>query len=117
MAEIYSILQTDGVTRVTFFSNPEMADILQAQEAASKLINAGHRLGDFRNVNLDKVSPRRAADNSRSLVKAPSKIAILVNSDLSFGLSRMHDACRTDKTTQVRTFRDETEAIDWLNLS
>ena len=39
---------------------------------------------------------------------------MLVNQDLSFGVSRMYEAYRKSSMTDVKVFREEAEAIDWL---
>ena len=44
----------------------------------------------------------------------PSRVAMLVSQDLSFGVSRMYEAYRKSSMTDVKVFREEAEAIEWL---
>ena len=54
------------------------------------------------------------ADKSKRLGQEYSKVAILVDSDLSFGLSRVYEVFRADKNVESVVFRDKAEAMAWI---
>lgn len=73
------------------------------------------QLSDARAVTA-AVSSDRLADLARSQVfTAGSRRAILVESDLVFGVSRMYQAYATQGGPEVRVFRDPDEASEWLD--
>lgn len=61
-----------------------------------------------------------SGDGVRTLAKTSafgpqSRRAILVADDNTFGVSRMYEA-QADQAGEVRIFRDEVEALDWLGI-
>lgn len=105
---------------VTFkFSGPVTVEIII--EMAGRLMARGgflsyRRLWDFREsgftLSLDDL--KKVADFVRQGDTASSRVAMLVEGDLSFGVSRMYEALRSTEGTAVMVFRDETKAVDWL---
>ena len=64
-------------------------------------------------VELGGEDMRRLA--SRSIFSPNSRRAILVNTDLVFGLARMFEMLREDFGEQgIRVFRDLGDALDWV---
>lgn len=47
-------------------------------------------------------------------LSAHSKVAVLAPSDLAFGLARTFEVHRADTTTELRVFREEQAARQWL---
>jgi len=42
--------------------------------------------------------------------------AVLVSSDVAFGLARMHEQMRGDSADELQVFRDRAAALEWLGL-
>ena len=61
---------------------------------------------------------RRVAEAFARADREPerSKIAIVADGDLHYGLSRMYQAFRADSPLVLEVFRDLTEARSWLGL-
>lgn len=77
-----------------------------------------HRLFDFRGV--DSMPPSSdVANAARSYRELPplepgTRIAVLVDSDLGFGIARMFAGVAGPAGEQFNTFRSESEAMLWL---
>ena len=46
-----------------------------------------------------------------------TRCAVVAGSDLALGATHMYQALRTDAETEMRAFRDEESALEWLGLS
>lgn len=99
---------------------PTVQDILDVNKKLSEggEFIVGGRLWDFRDSAVDFTAAELAeiASVSNRMGWHPSKIAILVGNDLTFGLSRMYQVFRESEHTAVSVFRDESEALRWLLL-
>ena len=58
---------------------------------------------------------KQVARLARRMVHRPSKTAILVSNDLSYGLSRVYAAYREEPDTRTRVFTSEAAARAWLH--
>jgi hypothetical protein len=56
-----------------------------------------------------------AASAGKAKLKRPSKMAVVATEDLSFGLSRVFEFFRYQDGVESRVFRNEEEALVWLN--
>jgi hypothetical protein len=80
----------------------------------------GRELTDLRGANLRGVTAegiRSLAERARGAAARPSRlrrVAILVDSDLAYGLGRMYEAYCLPGTVLVAVFRREDEARRWL---
>lgn len=111
----YSTETGDGLVIVRFDRKPGVADI---KAALSDPITQAfkHRLYDFSGgLDLSADDIRHLADVSAGQQITPEKLAAVVaGDDMAFGLSRMFEVYREDAGTQARAFRDEAEALAWL---
>jgi hypothetical protein len=57
------------------------------------------------------------ADLVKTNPQQPGMVAIVADKDLLFGLSRIFSGHREDRQTRVQVFRDESNALEWLNKS
>lgn len=86
-------------------------------------ISAGHdELIDLRGVEAggEVTSPtlRRVASMFSAIDRTPerSRVALVANSDVAYGLSRMYQAFRSESPLDLRVFREMPEAREWLGL-
>jgi len=118
MTMTYEIIEDQDVLVVSIKGNPAVDDIkhiLDEIRNASGYLSST-RLWDFyessfnfsQNEILDIASYASSTDNR------PAKVAMLVNEDLSFGVSRIYQAFRHTDLTEINVFRDKTEALAWL---
>ncbi len=117
MTKIFSIIQHEDITEVSFSSPPEMADLLEATIAHATTEVSRKRLWDMScgyNVSTDEL--QQIAKRGR-VVEMPvnSKVAIVAPDDLSFGITRVYSALRQDPRSQHQTFRSRDKTIAWLN--
>ena len=90
-------------------------------EANRKLAQDGRfiynrRLWDLREcfVNFSVEELQTIANFGDHADYRDAKVALLVATDLSYGLSRMFQAFRKSEHTHVAVYRDEGEAMRWL---
>jgi len=114
----YDISDLEDILLVTIKGNPTVDDIKQILDETRSGSGYSHtaRLWDFsdsrfnfsQNEILDIASYASFSDDR------PSRVAILVSEDLSFGVSRIYEAFRHSDLTKINVFRDKAEAIAWL---
>ena len=84
------------------------------------LYRAGmHELVDFRGVSprgLTTQDLEKFRDVNRSLADrlAPARLALLVDTEVGYGLGRMFAALSEDSKIETRVFRDEDDALAWV---
>lgn len=99
-------------------------DLLRYVEEATRRPGepTGHvELVDLRGVDVTRVEGRtlrRIAHQFGQSEKAPQRVrvALVADSDVSYGLARMYQAFRADSPLDLRVFRDMGEARAWLGL-
>ena len=74
------------------------------------------RLWDFRGctVDLSNDDLRQIVEYGSARDREPGRVAILADTDLVYGLSRMYEVFRSSDRSEYRAFRDEDRATDWL---
>lgn len=74
------------------------------------------RLWDIRGADLRLTTDdlRDIAVEANVRTARPSRVAVLADHDLGYGLARIHQVYRESVTTKVAVFRDETGALEWL---
>ena len=60
---------------------------------------------------------KKIAKFAASADQGPSKIAMLVSSDVSYGMSRMYHAYRSSENAEVNVCKDRSAALIWLRQS
>lgn len=117
MTKIFSIIQHEDITEVSFSSPPGLADLLEATNAHATKKVSRKRLWDMScGYNISTEELQKIAQRGRT-VRTPehSKVAIVAPDDLSYGITRVYSALRQDPRSQHKTFRSRDEAIAWLN--
>ncbi len=114
----FEISAKDDILLVTIKGNPSVDDIKLILDKTRDSSGYSHntRLWDFRDASFD-FSQHEIVDIAAYASAAddrPSRVAMLVNEDLSFGVSRIYEAFRHSNLTQINVFRDEAEAMAWL---
>lgn len=112
----YSIEDVGGITVTTFFVKVDLEITKRAMDNALKNWACILRLWDFAfGVDYSQEDVVEIATKGKAMWPAPSKGAIVVPDDLSFGVMRMHDVYREKEQLETRTFRKRQEAMAWLN--
>lgn len=118
MKAIFDIFEKKGVLFICIEGDPTVSDIKQALDQTRDESGYNHlsRLWDFRKASFDFSAEEleEIASYASAADLDPSRVAMLVGQDLSFGVSRMYEAYRSSPMTDVKVFREEGEAIDWL---
>jgi hypothetical protein len=111
-------LQDDGVARVTFDEPVTFDDALAAFRALTceDAFVASRRVFDMRGCDLRVTSSelRRLAYVGKEEDCRPSRIALIADRDVTFGRLRQHRALRQSAHTDISVFRDEADAMRWL---
>ena len=104
--------------RVVLTGRVEIEDVLEAIDAltADGVFVSRKRLWDIRACELVLTASdlREIAAVGKSRDIPNSRGALLVSSNVNFGLSRMHEVFRQTDGHAVHVFRDESEALAWL---
>ena len=111
-------LNNDGVAWITCRTALTFEDALAAfhELTGPSGYVSPRRLWDLRDceMKIDRADLRRLAVLARGRDSHPSRVALLANEDLVFGLMRQHGAFREGPNAEFRVFRCEDEALAWL---
>ncbi len=114
-------LQHDGVARVTFDEPVTFDDAFAAFLALTSEDGfvAPRRVFDLRGCDFRVTSSelRRLAHMGKNQDREPSRIALIADRDFTFGRLRQHRAFRESPITDISVFRDEADAMRWLEDS
>jgi hypothetical protein len=104
---------------VRFSGIVERADVIAAIRALASdgAFSTSKRLWDLRGCELDVTTEdlREIADTSSEAGGKGDGVGVLVDRDVNFGIVRIHMALRDPEDQQYRLFRDQSEAIAWLD--
>jgi len=118
MEATFDIFENKGVLFICIEGDPMVSDIKQALDQIRNESGYNHlsRLWDFRKASFDFSAEEleEIASYASTADLDPSRVAMLVGQDLSFGVSRMYEAYRKSPMTDVNVFREEAEAVEWL---
>ena len=118
MNATFDMYEKEGILYIDIEGDPTVSDIIKALDRMRD--KSGYsslcRLWDFRKASFafSAEELEEIASHASSADQAPSRVAMLVNQDLSFGVSRLYEAYRKNTLTDVKVFRDKTAAIQWL---
>jgi len=114
----FEISAQEDILLVAIKGKPSVDDIKLLLDKTRGASGYSHnaRLWDFRDARfnfsqheiIDIATYAATADNR------PARVALLVSGDLSFGVSRIYEAFRHNNLTRINVFRNEAEAIAWL---
>jgi hypothetical protein len=118
MKATFDIFEKKGVLFICIEGDPTVDDIKQALDQTRDESGYNHlsRLWDFRKASFDFNAEEleEIASHASTADLDPSRVAMLVSKDLSYGVSRMYEAYRKNPVTDVKVFREESEALEWL---
>ena len=117
MIKNYSIDTTGGVTSVRFTKETGVEDIHNAIDDVAENYLSDLRLWDISSegINLTSSQIKQLAKYGRSKFLLPSRVAIVVQEDLAYGLQKMFDVYREEGLSETRIFGSDQEAREWLN--
>jgi hypothetical protein len=77
------------------------------------------QLDDYRDAEMDHVTTDciQALAKTTGASKRGSKRALVVRSDIAYGLARMLQALREGSRQEIQVFRDLDHALGWLGVS
>lgn len=115
----------DGYVRITMRGEVTLDELIARNHALFEMMpdaRVGRQLWDYTAVTrttygaaeltrLIDLAARRADESDRI------RIALLANSALAFGLSRMYSVLAEDAPWETRVFDDERDALAWLGVS
>jgi hypothetical protein len=111
----YLIESEDGITVTRFLSAPKLHDILMAIGDVAENYLTELRVWDLSNgFKLAYDELRTIAEYGKSKFRIPSKVAVIVPDDFTYGKAIMHHAYRKDELLEERVFQSEGEAMAWL---
>lgn len=116
MTKTYTIDVSEQILIVRFLQQPEVIDTCHAIDEAAAIQPNNLRLYDLSNsgLTLNSNQLREIAIYGKQKFLSPAKIAIVAPKDLEFGLSSMFEVYREQEQTEVKVFRTEAEALEWL---
>lgn len=115
MLKNYSIEVVDEICVVRFSKKPTRIEVLSAIDDSSAIGKFRKRLWIYQaGADLKADEIREIGEYCIKIWPVPSKVAVVVPDDLSFGLARMHDVFREQEGVETKVFKTEQEAIGWL---
>ena len=115
MAEEYLIENSNGIARVIFHSKPTLNAVKAATDEFYEKAPYEKRLWDLSGLDLSTKEIIAIARHRRPVTAKPSKIALLGSNDLAYGVLRQFVAHSAPESSPTQVFRNEKEAIAWLN--
>lgn len=119
-------VREDGFTSISVGADTSRSDLIEFVSNQFPKMSDSHTLWDLSLYNFDSSSADSArllvyefeliSSNPSSTKSSPTrKCAILVDSDLSFGMARMFQALADQRLNmEYGVFREKSEAIAWL---
>ncbi len=119
-------LQEEGFTNISVGADTSRSDLIEFVSSQYPEMSGSHTLWDLSLYNLDSSSANSArsivneyesisANASPTVKLLTKKCAILVNSDLGFGMARMFQTLADQRLNmEYRVFREKSEAVAWL---
>lgn len=115
---VFDFDYADQVLTVTVTGEPTPDDYRGAIRRAKEITGAmpGHRIWDLRQATLTLTADelRGLAQLSGSADRGRSRMALVANDGLSFGLSRMYSVFRENDHVSVRVFKTPEAARSWF---
>ncbi len=102
------VVEFTGVIKVSDFTE----DYLDVPAGTRELIDTRRAT----ETELTTADLRYLAERDTKRPTRISKVAIVADSDVGFGLARMYQSLSDGQETEVSVFRDEGEARAWLGL-
>ena len=118
----YRIFAAEAFVLSTALGNLSDAELLghQLELMGDSKFDPGYpQLDDLRGADMDNVTAACIQTLARTQVasKRCARRALLVGSDVAYGLARMLQALREGNQPEIRVFRDVDQALGWLGVS
>jgi hypothetical protein len=116
MIKTYEVDLKGGITIIRFLSIPTIEDLHSAMDevAVNYLSNLRLWYLDHEGLNFSTEQLISMAEYGKSKFNIKSKVAIVTNNNIEYGLMRQFVAYRSDELSEHMVFDDELEAIYWL---
>ena len=118
----YRIFEAQAFVLSTALGSISDADLLTHQRVLmgdSKFDPHYPQLDDLRGADMVHITADciRTLAKTRVASKRAAKRALVVGSDVAYGLARMLQALREGSRPEIRVFRDVDQALGWLGVS
>ena len=99
-------------------TDADLLDYAMALQGDDTTSEARHELVDLRDIQsgdgVTSSGVRRLAEFWRDAGVSDGKLAIIAESPVSYGMSRMYQTLRDDGADRIEVFRSEEDAWKWL---
>ena len=118
MSNTYLTTHENGITRIKFLVSPSYDHVKLIINEVAESYPYERRLWDMSEVKIKFTTGQikaMAAHGKTKFIK-PNKLAIYVVDDLAFGQMRQFEVYSEEESkSESRVFRNEQDAIEWLN--
>lgn len=112
----YSIEERGDVTVVRLHRVMSQIEIFSMIDAVAALGNPRKRLWLLgENLRLSAEEMAQIGAYARSQVIGPARVAYVTDDNVTLGLANIHSVYRDDQGYEYQLFREEAEALAWLN--
>ena len=118
MSETHEITVVDGITKIKFLVDPTVEDCKSIIDDLAENYPYEKRLWDLSDIvfNWTMEEIKTISEYGKYKFTRPNKLAVYAVDNVSFGEMRQFEVYREEEGKALpRAFRDEQEAIDWLN--
>jgi len=118
MTTTHIITHKDGITKIKFLVAPSLEQVKSIIDEIVENHPYEKRLWDISEINFDFTTQeiQIIAEYGKQKFIKPNKLAIYAVKDLAFGEMRQFEVYREEENKAIpRVFRNEQEAIKWLN--
>ncbi len=118
MNKYYEITKIGDITAIRILKKPTYKEILAAIDEVATRHDYRKRLWNISGINFDLSlnEIQQMTTHGKLVYKEPSKVAVVAAEDLAYGEMNQFRVFREQEGfCSVKQFRDETNAIEWLN--
>jgi glutaredoxin len=117
MSKTHKITHNDGITKIKFLVSPSYGQVKSIIDEVSEKYPYEKRLWDLSEIKFDfsTIEIKMISDYGKQKFTKANKLAIYVVDDLAFGEMRQFEVYREEEKSLPGIFRNEQEAIEWLN--
>lgn len=118
MTTTHIITHEDGITKIKFLVSPSYEQAKLMIDEIAENYPYEKRLWDLSEIKFDFTTAeiQRIAEYGKLKFTKPNKLALFALDDLAFGEMRQFEVYREEEGKAFpRVFRNEQEAIKWLN--
>lgn len=119
MSETHTITHINGITKIKFLVSPSFEQVQSMIDEIAANYPYEKRLWDLSEIKFNFTTEEIQNIAAYGILKftKPNKLAVYAIDDLAFGEMRQFEVYREEEGKSLpRVFRDEQDAIEWLNL-